>query len=456
MKIKDIIETDKKGKIRKIKLNSQDISKNDVFIPYGGVENRDKYIKDVINKCSYVIKEENKSSKIIMVKNLAKEIITIFNKYYNYPLKNIKLIGITGTDGKTTVTSILGNLLNSSTIGTNGFKLNDHYHSLSNTTPSLDILFNCFSKARDNQEKYIAMEVSSEAYLHKRIGELPFTIGILTNITKDHLDKHKTLKNYIHCKLELIKHSKISILNHDSKYYSLFKQHSQRTYSYGFNKYSTLRIISYKLYFNKSRITFKYKNKKYTIEYPLLGKFNVYNMACSILTLLVLNFDMNDILKKVKNIKPVLGRMEIFSKKNKYIVLDYAHTERATFEVLKFFKKYKKIITVVGCAGDRYKEKRKEIGKIVLKYSLLGIFTMDDPGYEDVKEIIHDMLEKTKRNNYLIILNREEAISKAINLANDDTIILILGKGRDNYIRIGNKKIPYNDFKIIKKYLKRI
>ena len=299
------------------------------------------------------------------------------------------------------------------------------------------------------------MEVSSEAYLTNRIGDLPFTVSIFTNITKEHLDKHKTFANYLECKLKLFRNSRIAILPRDSKYYYRFKDNANISYSYGFKKGSTLQILNYKLYFDKTILTFKYQTKKYKITIPLLGKFNVYNIAAAILTLLSLGYDMNFIQKRLKYLTKVSGRMEIVYNKNFLIVLDYAHTTNATYNVLKFFSKFKKnIITVVGCAGGRYKEKRKEIGKIVLKYSKLVIFTSDDPRFEDPNQIINEMLETKTKKNYVKIIDREEAIRYAISKTKKDGVVLILGKGRDNYMLVEDKKIPYSDYDTVLKILK--
>lgn len=442
------------SKRKKIVLNSKDIKKGDIFIPFGGVEDRNKYIEDALKKkCSLVITDQDyslKKKKILKVENLEQEIINIFNEYYNYPLKDIQLIGITGTDGKTTIATVLSDLLNCPRIGTNGFEIKKKTYPLNNTTPSLDTLYDCFQKTRDNNFQNIVMEVSSEAYLTKRIGKLPFMIGIFTNITKEHLDKHKTFANYLECKMELFKNSQIAILNRDSKYYFKLKNCSHTSYSYGFKKDATLRILKYKLYFDKSIIWFKYQGKNYKLEYHLLGKFNVYNVSAIILTMTVLGYEMDDILARFKNIKGVKGRMEVIPDIKKKVVVDYAHTINATLNVLKFFHKWNKnIITVLGCAGGRYKEKRSEIGKIVLKYSKLVIFTMDDPRFENPNDIIDDMLKDTKKTNYLRIISRRDAIEYALKIATSKDIVLILGKGSDEYMLIEDKKIPYSDYQVI-------
>ena len=454
MYLKEIINTKSNKKFNNIILNSKNVKKGDLFIPFGGVIDRNKYISDAIKKhCSAVITDKKyEDKKVFFVNDLKKEIINIFNIYYDFPLKNTKLIGVTGTDGKTTIASIISDMLNCPSIGTNGFKFNNNYIKLNNTTPSIDILYNLFNNCRNS--KNVVMEVSSEAYLTNRIGSLEFDVGILSNITVDHLDKHKSIDNYINCKLELFKHSKISILNHDSKYFDLFKNNSRKYLSYGFYKKSDLRIIKYKLYVDYSIIWFKYNKKIYKVKYKLVGIFNVYNIACSILTLISLGYKIDNIIERINNINGVLGRMDVVYNRKYKIIIDYAHTENSTLNVLKFYRKFSHhIITIVGCAGGRYKEKRKVIGNIVLKYSKLVIFTMDDPRNEKVRSIIDEMISNNRRKNYLIIEDRKIAIERGISLCKKNYILLILGKGCDNYMLVNNKKIPYSDYETVRKIM---
>lgn len=462
MKLNDIIKIDDDISFNQIKLHSKEIQKGDLFIPFGGVSDRSKYIEEAIKKgASCIISDKKISTSIpsFQIRNLEEEIISIFNKYYQYPLKDISLLGVTGTEGKTTVATILSQLLMCPSIGTNGFFYNSKTSPLENTTPSLDILYSCFKKSCDNNDKNIVMEVSSEAYLTKRIASLPFKVGIFLNISKEHLDKHKNFKNYLDCKLKLFNHSDIIIINKDTKCFNKIKKYIKRQqkkyYTYGFKKGVDLKILSYQLYPDKTKMTFLYDKKRQEIESNLLSEFNVSNIACSILTLLKLGYSLEEIKKRLNLIKTIPGRMETLYKKDFHIVIDYAHTTNATYEVLKFYSKfYKNITTIVGCAGGRYKDKRKKIGKIVLKYSKLVIFTMDDPRDEDPNEIIKDMLSNTKKRNYKIIINRKQAIKDAIKNAKRGDLILVLGKGRDDYMAICDKKIKYSDYDTIMNYLK--
>ena len=214
-------------------------------------------------------------------------------------------------------------------------------------------------------------------------------------------------------------------------------------------------IKDYALKRNETIITFKYQNSDYKVTSPLLGSFNVENLAASLLTLLCKGFSFNEIISRIKDLKQIEGRMEIMPFTNQYtVILDYAHTEDALTNILTFLNSVKegKIITVTGSAGGREKEKRPFMGKVVLEKSDYVIFTMDDPRYEDPNQIIDDLIGTSKKTNYERIIDRKEAIYKALSLAKTKDIILIAGKGRDDYMAIEDKYLPYNDYDVIKSF----
>lgn len=439
-----------------IKTNTKNIKKGDIFFCALGNINKNEFIPDAIKKkCSLVVSDKNINYKVKKI--ICNDINTYLKKMldlkYHYPLNNKTLIGITGTDGKTTCASIIKDMLEGAYIGTNGFILNDLERKTQNTTPSLDELYQYFDLINKKNISNIVMEVSSEAYLTKRIPNLLFDVGIFLNISNEHLDKHKNFDNYLKCKKELLQNSNMKIINRDDKHYKQIILNIDNYQTFG-KKRSDLQIIKYKLFFDKTIILFKYCKRKYQIISPLIGEYNVYNLAAAILCLISLNYKMDDIIKRISYIKQIPGRMEKICIMDKLILIDYAHTINATKEVLKFVKRYskRKIITVVGCAGGRYQEKRCLIGKIVLKYSYKVFFTMDDPRWEDPNTIIQEMIGSSKKKNYQIILNREEAIKKALDMANDKYLVLILGKGRDNYLIVKDKKIEYSDINVINNY----
>ena len=456
MKINKLIKTKLNIDINGIKTDSREINNGDIFVPALGNIDKYQYIDEAIkNGAKLIITEKDIPEKIpyIKVDDINETLLKMLDRFYNYPILSSKLIGVTGTDGKTTTASIIRDMLKGASIGTNGLEFNDLHEDLHNTTPSLDKIYECFNKIKNKGINNIVMEVSSESYLTNRIPGLKFDVGIFTNITDEHLDKHPSFKNYFDCKMELIKNSKVAIINRDSKYFKDIIKYNDNYLTYGYKK-STLTIKKYKLMIDKTLIWFTYQNKLYKIESPLLGKFNIENLMASMLTLLALNYSIDEVIKRIKLIKKVPGRMETFNKKDKMVMIDYAHTINATKNILKFVKKYskKRIITVVGCAGGRYKEKRSLIGKLVLKHSHLVIFTSDDPRNEKPSDIINDMISKSKKTNYYRIIDREEAVTLALRIATNKDIVLLLGKGRDNYMAIGNDYIEYSDISVIEKY----
>ena len=452
-----------------IKTNSKYVKKNDIFICiHDELEDRHKYIEKIKKASAIIVDKDIKKDikiPIIKVNNTNDTLFNIYNNYYSKPLQNLNLIGITGTDGKTTTAYLIRTLLNefshTAYLGTIGFYYKDKNIKTKNTTVGIDTFLKYASILKKENINNLIMEVSSEGLLHNRCNNLKFKRTIITNVTGDHLNIHKTFTNYLNTKLKLfslLKKDGIAIINTDDISYNYIKNMNIKILSYGFSKDATYRIKNYTLTDTNTKFTLVYNNQEYKIESPLLGKFNIYNLVTAISCLNSLGIDINKIIEKIKDIKPIPGRMNVFkTKKNATIILDYAHTINATKKILEFAHKVKKerIITVVGCAGGRQKDKRKDIGRIVSNYSDKAIFTMDDPRYEKVIDIVKDMTQDIKKNNYTYIKNRKKAIKHAMSIAKENDIILILGKGIDSYMAIKNKYKKYNDLKVIKKYTKK-
>ena len=455
--------------IKGIKINSKDCVNGDLFVCVSGVNaDRHDYVFDAINHGAVAIVASKKIDvdvPVIYVENTNKELPLLASKFYDYPEKKLTLIATTGTNGKTTVASIIQNLMGNDTcgyLGTNGIICKDFNERIVNTTPDSDRLYMYFDRFVKSGCKYLSLEASSEAFYRHRLDNLQFKIGILTNITEDHLNIHKTIENYVSCKQQLFKQVSddgYSILNVDDKYYESTKNIANGTIlTYG-KKESDLQIISIKEYNNKTDITLKYKDNLYNIISPLVGEFNVYNLCCGILATLALGLDIKTIISNISNIKVPSGRCEFLNYGQDYdIVLDYAHTTDAFNNLYKLLKNIKKnrIITVTGSAGGREHEKRPLMGKTVLENSDYVIFTMDDPRSEDVNSIIDDLVSGSTSKNYERILDRKEAINKALSIAEKDDIILIAGKGSDTYMAIGNEYLPYSDLDVINSYFKKV
>ncbi len=463
-KINDLYPLFDKTIVYDIKNNSKDVKPGDIFVCTRGVNvDRHDYIDEAINNgASFLVVGKIGQYQIpfIKVDNPNKELMVLSQKFYDYPDEKLKLIGITGTDGKTTTAMIIRDLIGINYcgyIGTNGAKGKKLDQKLNNTTPECHIIYKILDAFVKEDLRYVAMETSSEAFFRKRLEPFHFDIAILTNITEDHLNVHKTLSNYIDSKKQLFKQLKkdgIAILNCDDKFFDEFQKIHKHVLSYGKNKKADLLIKEYHEHSNNTEILFEYNHIEYQITSPLLGEFNVYNLMGAILALIALDIPIAEILPKIPKINIPSGRMEILPFGSPYkIILDYAHTTNGLKSVLNYLKKmdHQRIITVVGSAGGREKEKRSTMGKTVLDNSDLVIFTTDDPRMEDPLDIIKQMIADNK-GCYQIILDRGKAIEYALDIAKKDDIVLIAGKGRDNYMAVKDQYIPYCDYDVIKEY----
>lgn len=463
-KISELYDVNYDVDIKGIKINSKEVEKGDLFVCTKGVNtDRHDFIDEAINNgASFLIVKNSGNYKVpyIKVDDPNKELSVLAKKFYNNPDALIKLIGITGTDGKTTTSSIIRDLLGHNLcgyIGTNGVEGKTFSDKLTNTTPECHLIYKYLYLFNNDNLKYVSMETSSEAFYRNRLSSFAFDVGILTNITEDHLNIHKSMDNYIDSKKNLfrqIKSDGVAILNIDDKYYNEFKDIHNNTLTYGKNFLADICIKEVVEKDNCTDINFVYKNEQYKITSPLLGMFNVYNLMASILCLLHFNIEMDDILSRIQNINIPKGRCEFLDFNTNYkIVLDYAHTPNGLEAILNYLNKIKtnRIITVTGSAGEREKEKRSEMGRVVLEKSDIVIFTMDDPRKEDPNEIIKEMINN-RDGCYQIIIDRKEAINFALDHAKTGDIVLIAGKGRDSYMAIGDEYIPYNDYEVIKEY----
>ena len=417
-----------------------------------------KYINEAIdNGCVFLVVDRKIEIDFphIIVDNINDYYNDLCKKYYDIDLDNYNFYGITGTDGKTTTAFIVSQLIDSCAyIGTNGLVIGSEEYPLSNTTPCISELYDSLDKIKKNNIKNVSMEVSSEALLHDRIKDFCFKVVGITNVTGDHLSVHGSFENYLKCKLKIVdfvQDDGIVLINGDDKNLKniLIKN---KYYTYGFSKMCDFCIkkVEKKDNFLLIVLVDKFNNKNIEILSPFFEKFNIYNVVLAFLIARNAGIDEGLIIEKIKKLNRVKGRCEELNYGQKFkIVLDYAHTIHAVDSILDAYKN-DSLIVVTGAAGGRDKDKRPIIGQMIIDNSDVAIFTMDDPRYEDVDDIINQMVGDNK--NYIRIKNRKEAIEYALSIANDNSTVLVIGKGRDNYMAIENKKIPYSDYDVIKNY----
>lgn len=466
-KLNELINCNYDINITGIKINSSLIEPGDLFICTDmGTVDRHLFIDDAINRGASAIIVKNdvqeKNIPIIKVDNPNKIFSSICSKFYDEPEKKLRLIGITGTDGKTTTATIVQTLIGNDCgyIGTNGINCNKFYIDSPNTTPDANVLYDVFHKFVDNNISNVAMEISSEALMRGRVNNLEFDCSILTNITKEHLNIHHTLENYIDSKCELFRKCKkngICVVNIDDiNYETVIENCNGAIKTYGSKETADLYFYDIKLFTNKTIFKIKYKNQEYEIISPLLALFNVYNLCAALLALLELNYNIYDLINNIKSIK-VKGRLESINLgQNFSVIVDYAHTPNGIKELLNFTKKLNvnKTIVVFSEPGERDKSKRAEKGYNVITNCDHAIITTQDPRTENPADIANDLLELVKDyTNYEIILDRGLAIKKAINMASNNDLVLIIGKGAETHHQFKDKQVFFCDIDEAKKCL---
>ena len=461
MKLRDLYNIDSDVEIKSVEINSKNCKEGDIFVCVSGATaDRHDFIDDAIsNGASAVVVSKEVGEKkvpIIKVDDTDDELPKLCQKVYDYPNQKLKMIGVTGTDGKTSVSTIIQTLLGDDIcgyIGTNGISSKNVKEDNPNTTPAPNLLYKVLNKFYETGSKYASIEASSEAFFNGRLKYLEFDAAILTNVTSEHLNTHGTFENYLDCKLNLFRQTKedgICVINKDDEHYKDFVEASNgRVVTYGKDSDNELVIENFDIYPDHTDINFKYRDESIFIKSPMLGDFNVYNLAAAFLTLLELGINRDHIMNNISNIN-VNGRLAMIdTHSNYYVMVDYAHTPNGIYNLLNFVKtlKLNSSIVVIGQAGERDAYKRPEVGKVVLENADYAIFTYEDPRSEDPAAICEDIVRdiKDKYQNYEIVIDRKEAINKAINMAKENDIVLILGKGNETYQKLKDKVIHFND-----------
>jgi len=465
-------------KFDNLSLNSKQISKNTVFIAYPGNKHDGReFIQEAIENGAAGIIFESKNFKKnlnlsipnISISDLKNKLAAISSQFYEYPSKKISIIGITGTNGKTTSAYWLSQCLNhlkikTAFIGTLGYGDLKKLKKSQNTTPSAIDLQRSIKEIYKKKYKYVAMEVSSHGIKEQRINNIEFKQRLFTNLSRDHLDYHKTMSEYAEVKKKFMLSEKNGniIVNIDDKVgQSIFNNSvlpDNKKVSFSIYKKSKIQATNIRQDHNNLSFDLNYYGKSFPVRLKLIGIFNIYNVLGVIGCLSTMGFEVNQIINSLKKIKQVPGRTE-FIKKSKdlpSVMIDYAHTADALENILKSIKNnsFKKIILVFGCGGDRDKGKRKEMAKIAEEYADHSLITSDNSRNENPKDIIED-ISKHFDQEPIKIIDRKEAICQAIKMADKEDLVVIAGKGHEEYQEIGNKKIYFSDKKVVGDFIKK-
>ncbi len=463
-------------KFSKPEFDSRKIEKNDLFFAIRGtVADGHNFIEKAINSgakiiiCEELPKETNQNISYIVVKSASEALGVVSSEYYDNPSEKIKLIGITGTNGKTTIATSLYNLtkdlgFKAGLISTIEILVHNNAIPATHTTPD-QITINKYLNMMVNEGcEYCFIEVSSHSTVQNRIFGLHFTGGIFTNITHDHLDFHKTFKEYIQAKqrfFNLLPKDAFALTNNDDKNGQVIIQNTKaKKYSYALKKVSDFKVKIIESHFDSTLLDID-NNEIWT---SFIGKFNAYNLLAVYATAMLTGLDSRDILTKISVLKPVEGRFETL-KSNSGIsaIVDYAHTPDAVKNVLstinEILEGQGQLITVIGAGGDRDSTKRPEMASIAAELSSKVILTSDNPRTEDPELILNDMqagLNPVQRRKALRITNRAEAIRTACMMAAPGDVILVAGKGHEKYQEINGVRHHFDDKEILEQTFKEL
>ncbi len=447
--------------------DSREIKDGYAFVCIKGVtDDGHNYATSAAQKGAVVVITEHKMNvdNEIVVADTRELYAHMCAKWFGNPADSLKLIGVTGTNGKTSITYMLKSILEHcghkvGLIGTIQNMIGDEIIATKNTTPGVFELNRLFSLMKEKGCDYVVMEVSSHALDQKRVCGLTFDAAIFTNLTQDHLDYHITMENYLYAKKRLFDMCKTAIVNSDDEYCDLLVEGL------------SCKVVSYSL---SDESTYSAKAIKYrptSVEYELVsncilnhikfntgGRFSVYNSMCAVVTALELGFSIQEIADAVESIKGIKGRAEsVPTGRDFAVIIDYAHTPDGLKNILKTFRDCEKnrVIALFGCGGDRDKTKRPIMGGIAARYADYVIVTSDNPRSEDPDEIIKDILVGTNGSNtpIKVIANRIEAIKYAVSIAQPGDIIVLAGKGHETYQILNTGTIHLDEREIVREAL---
>lgn len=445
--------------VENISINTNKIKDNSVYILISG-SNFNPYDKiDEIyntNKIKLFFSDREIEDKpFIMLKNCKMELDKICKNFFEINFDEMLVFGVTGTNGKTTTNYLIDSILRSEKrktirIGTTEYKIIDEVLEANNTTPGTYDIFEMINKGYKNGATAVCMEVSSHALDQKRVAGLIFDVAIFTNLTGDHLDYHKTMEEYYLAKKELFtkKYSRNAVINIDYDYgRRLFKETDINKLSYSIENGDVCpKEVKFSLDGIYSVISFK--GELVEIQSKLVGRHNLENILAASSAAFLAGISLNAIKDGVESLQNVPGRLEKFEKDGAYFFVDYAHTDDALKNVLEPLSRFKKskLITVFGCGGDRDRTKRPRMAKVAEKYSDIVIVTSDNPRTENPDEIINEILTGFESKKDVIVeVDRRTAIKEAVKLARSGDIVLIAGKGHEDYQIIGKTKYHFDD-----------
>lgn len=459
--ISDIIE------ISSVCYDSRKAQKDSLFVCIKGyATDGHKYIESAVKNGAVAVVVEDDCDTFgaikIKVSDSRKALAEIGARFYNNPADSLKIIGVTGTNGKTTTTTLIKHILEYDgkkvgLIGTNGNMIGDRFLPTERTTPESLELHELFAQMADEGIEYVVMEVSSHSLYLKRVHGITFEAAVFTNLTQDHLDFHETMENYKNAKKILFKNCKNAVVNVDDSAGAEIAEEN-KCFTYSIDAPSDLKAENIKI--SPRGVIFDAKTQSDTISarFSTPGRFSVYNALASLGAAHVLGISAKKATDALLLAKGVSGRCEtLFTNTDYTVIIDYAHTPDGLQNILSTAREFAKarIITLFGCGGDRDNTKRPIMGEIAGKLSDFLIVTSDNPRTENPLAIIKEIEPGVIKSgcDYKIVENRREAISYGLSIAQKDDILILAGKGHETYQILGTEKIHFDEREVINEIL---
>ena len=471
-----LLKGDIDGDIIDIAYDSRNVKPGDLFVALvGNDQDGHDYISMAIENgaaallVSKDIEIEDEVT-VIKVEDTRKILSKLSMRYFKFPQSKMKTIAITGTKGKTTVSFMIKKIIEETgkqcgLIGTTGIYIGKKFYKTKNTTPESYDILKYMNEMVDDKIEYMVIEVSSQALKYDRVNDIIFDYGIFTNLTQDHIGagEHDSMEDYIDSKGKLFKQANYGIFNMDDEhFYDMIKRGDSSINTYGYNEKADLRAVSMDLIKDNKFIGIELKTEgviKDTFKISMPGKFSSYNAMAAIMTGYLLGIETVYIKKALENFS-VKGRVEPVKVSDDFkLLIDYAHNGVSTESILKTIREYDpgRIVTIFGCGGNRSKDRRYEMGEMASKYSDKCIITEDNNRFEDFEDIAKDIMVKfDKKCEHVIIPDRKEAIKYAIETGKPGDIIMLIGKGHEDYKEVKGVRYPFDERVVIKEILEEL
>src|SRR5438094_8505266 len=461
--------------VENIAYDSRRVQRHTMFVALRG-EKTDghQFIGQAIDKGASVIvaEREQKDPRVtcLVVENTRTALADFSATFYGHPARKLKLAAVTGTNGKTTTTFLIKHIceaagLRSGLIGTVRYEIGERVLPALRTTPESLDLAELLAQIRDAGCRAAAMEVSSHALAQDRTRGLEWNVAVFTNLTQDHLDFHGTMASYFEAKAKLFtqlgaqqkKRTPVAIVNIDDRYGEQLLNKidkNVRIITYGRSIRADFRASNPRVEFSGTSYQLDARGKSYLVRVPLIGTFNVSNSAAALAATNALGINLRDAVLSIGKSPQIPGRLELVPAKRQFqVFVDYAHTPDALGNVLRTLRELEphRLITVFGCGGDRDRQKRPMMGDIVDQYADYAIITSDKPRTEDPDAIITEIEKGVRSTRYEKITDRTNAIDRAVALAQPRDIVLIAGKGHENYQEFADYTVPFDDVQVARR-----